>query len=480
MHARLLVCSLVIITSIAGCGEVKDAPPDDDPTVEVAPIVRVRQGATAIVDVSVSRGRFEGAIEVSAVGLPSGVSAAPVQIGAGATAASLIVRAEAGAAQVGPLQFTLRVAVDAPIEVPLRLYVAGASGAPDTSFSGDGITTVTSDVAGSEDDGRDVLIDDAGRIVVAGVVQNITPNQGVMYRLTAQGVNDVTFGTGGRLKPAFESVEGVVVRPDGGYFAVTYSGGTRVQQLDDAGAPVGAAIASSASTSGFNILALPDGFLVSGGSVIEKYTYDGAPAEFGTGGKVSFATVSGPAVDSRGRIVAAAGFRLGRLQPNGDADLTFAITFPLPPGADLPAGRSVVLAPDDGGWLCGSMRIGTTIYDQVPILARFRADGTIDTSFGNGGIRPLLGDGNGTCNRAVRLPDGRLLLSATRILETQQFQNELWLVHADGSLDTTFGTGGAVIVPNGRLSAVTVDEGGRAIAVGAQMGSRLYVTRLWL
>jgi len=37
-----------------------------------------------------------------------------------------------------------------------------------------------------------------------------------------------------------------------------------------------------------------------------------------------------------------------------------------------------------------------------------------------------------------------------------------------------------VIVPNGRLSAVTVDEGGRAVVIGAQTGSRLYVTRIWL
>jgi uncharacterized delta-60 repeat protein len=327
-----------------------------------------------------------------------------------------------------------------------------------------------------------VLIDRSGRIVIAGVVQEIQPNQGVMYRLTAEGVNDVTFGTAGRIKPALESVEGVVERPDGGYFALTYTNGTRLQRLDEAGAPVGALVASATTASGYSILGLPDGFVVSGGAVFEKYTYDGAPAAaFGTGGKVSFATHVGPAIDSRGRIVAAAGFRVGRLLASGAPDSSFSVTFPLPAGMEGPTARAIALDAEDGGYLCGSMRpAGGTLDDQLPVLLRFRGDGTINTGFGTDGLVQLLGATKGTCSDIVRLPDGRLLISGARALGGFVFQSELWLRNADGTFDTSFGTAGVLLAPNNRLNAMAIDDGGRAVLVGAQTGSRLYIARIWL
>lgn len=487
---RRTLSTLMLIA--VGCGEIKPSPPDAamvDPALAVAPVVRVRQNNSTTVDVTVTRGSFEGPIDVAISGLPSDVTAMPIQIAAGATAGTVIVRASATAAHLGPRAIKLTAQVGAPLEVSLRLYVAGAPGSFDTSFSGDGITTVNSDTPNSTDDGRDIIVDGNGRIVAAGVIQDVMPNQGVAYRFTSDGANDATFGTGGRIKPPLESVEGVVARPGGGYAAVTYTNGVKVLRLDDTGAPVGAGVPSMTSASGRNIVGVADGFFVSGGSVIEKYTYDLAPAPgFGTAGRVSTATAVGLAVDSQGRLLGVSGgtteFRVGRLLATGEPDTTFPVTFLLPAGFNRATGRQVVIDGEDGGYLCGEMMpTGGTIYTQLPVLLRFRADGTINTSFGTNGLVQLLGPDAGTCGNAVRLADGRVLLVASRSIPGPSFRSELWMRNPDGSFDTSFGTNGVVLPPHDRINNVVVDEGGRAVLVGGVLTaplSRLYVARIWL
>ncbi|MCC2955192.1 hypothetical protein LK542_06110 [Massilia sp. IC2-477] len=83
----------------------------------------------------------------------------------------------------------------------------------------------------------------------------------------------------------------------------------------------------------------------------------------------------------------------------------------------------------------------------IPFLARHNADGTVDTSFGNGaGFVPLAADPNGGFGLTMKvLPDGKLI-----VVTGTQGQGSMGLkamrYHADGSLDTSFGTGGASVV----------------------------------
>jgi hypothetical protein len=98
-------------------------------------------------------------------------------------------------------------------------------------------------------------------------------------------------------------------------------------------------------------------------------------------------------------------------------------------------------------------------------LVRLRAEGTVDTSSGNGtgvtavdmtsiGVQPLLAD-------ATLSPDGKLLV----LLDGPLFTSQLFKVALDGTLDHAFGNlGGAVV--DGVAQAVTADPSGITVGVG--------------
>jgi uncharacterized delta-60 repeat protein len=111
-----------------------------------------------------------------------------------------------------------------------------SAGAPDTSFSDDGIVTI--DIAGDSDDrGTAVVVDGSGNVVVAGSTGDQDVNTDfVLVRYTSSGVIDTTFGgamaaytTDGTLDDGFNGngklpvplgssfphLTGVALQPDG-------------------------------------------------------------------------------------------------------------------------------------------------------------------------------------------------------------------------------------------------------------------------
>src|SRR5438445_301647 len=114
---------------------------------------------------------------------------------------------------------------------------------------------------------------------------------------------------------------------------------------------------------------------------------------------------------------------------------------------------SIALQPDGRPVVGGS----ATSPSGLPsfVVARFNADGTVDTRFGKGGSVVMANfDGPGGGARALVLqPDGELVAGGT--------QNSLFAIaryNPDGSLDQSFGSGGAVTTsfPDGPQSVVTV------------------------
>src|SRR5205085_235620 len=103
-------------------------------------------------------------------------------------------------------------------------------------------------------------------------------------------------------------------------------------------------------------------------------------------------------------------------------------------------------------------------------LARYRADGRLDGSFGKGGkvVTPI-GSPHGEAVALVLEPDGKLVAAGY----TNDGSNEdfaLARYRADGSLDGSFGTGGTVVTPiagtYGEADALVLEPDGKLAAAG--------------
>ncbi|MEN9630417.1 MAG: hypothetical protein RJA10_3645, partial [Pseudomonadota bacterium] len=118
--------------------------------------------------------------------------------------------------------------------------------------------------------------------------------------------------------------------------------------------------------------------------------------------------------------------------------------------------------------LAGRTATGTDRSDAA--VARLRADGQTDTTFGNGGTVVL--DFGGTLDSAAAVAaraDGSLVVAGTTATGSGA-DFALARLKTDGTLDTAFGTGGKVVVPFGtgadRAHALALQTDGSILAVG--------------
>jgi uncharacterized delta-60 repeat protein len=202
---------------------------------------------------------------------------------------------------------------------------------------------------------------------------------------------------------------------------------------------------------------------------------------FGAGGKV--VTQFGPQEDRAnagllqpdGRIVVAGGsntgpnfvFGLVRYTANGSLDPSFGtggiVTTAFPGGTSEI--MSIVLQPD--GKIVALGYTYTTDYDIA--LVRYNANGSLDTTFGTAGvvISPI-GPGRGFPRRVLLQPDHKIVVtgeddSASGAFAAARFE-------ANGAVDTSFGTGGEVHTlvgsPNIPFGAL-IQPSGRIVLAGA-------------
>ncbi len=171
-----------------------------------------------------------------------------------------------------------------------------------------------------------------------------------------------------------------------------------------------------------------------------------------------------------------ADFSLARYNADGSLDITFGTAGRVVTdfaGREDEA-RAVVVEPDGKIVVAGaSAPTGTTVHNTPAgseiALARYNADGTLDTTFGQGGR--VLTDGGGTgpvyaANSILVKPDGTVVIAgAGRNQNVQQFVN--YAVAAryaiDGSLDPAFGTGGLARVPDGAATAAVRQADGALV-----------------
>jgi uncharacterized delta-60 repeat protein len=118
--------------------------------------------------------------------------------------------------------------------------------------------------------------------------------------------------------------------------------------------------------------------------------------------------------------------------------------------------------------------VGGTFSDFV--MARFRADGTLDDSFGDSGkvTTPIVGSENSLpqeANAVAVQRDGKIVVAGNARTPNPGSRTAIALVryNSDGSIDNTFGTGGFAFGPTflfGRAFAVAIDGEDRIVVAG--------------
>jgi uncharacterized delta-60 repeat protein len=302
------------------------------------------------------------------------------------------------------------------------------NGSLDSSFGSGGIVETTIDPGGIDNGSWPAAaLQPDGKIVVA--TSHFTPPSGeafALVRYNPDGSLDTGFGTGGIVTTAVGDINcqalGVAIQPDG---KIVAAGG----------------FDSSSSSGNALVRYLPDGALDTG---------------FGTGGIVRDTRAGEHGFDAvalqpDGKILAVGrGATLTRFNADGSLDATLG-----------PWGGALALQPDGKIVLVG-------LVSSMVSVTRVNPDGSgDDQSFGNGGtVETAVPGGMDAGSRpAVALQsDGKILVAGGS-------QNGITLIRYDGngSLDSTFGSGGIVTTPGASANAVAVQSDGRIDVAGDAM-----------
>lgn len=337
-----------------------------------------------------------------------------------------------------------------------RLARYNADGSLDATFGSAGQVTVS--FSGVQDEALDVALQGDGKIVAVGASRPGGVNARddfAIARFNADGTVDTAFGTAGRAYVDFagghDDATAVIVQPDGGILAIGYAatdvGGSAfdfaVARLTTAGvldATFDSDGRATANVAGeldraYAAALQPDGAIVLAGEVradrsdpgdvgLARFTANGAPdTTFGSGGTVhiSYAADSDQAVDvaiqGDGKIVIAgnalvgstADFLIARLNSDGGRDASFGtaglVTTPFGTLQDF--ARAVVIQLD-GAIVAAGQASSSTASDFG--LVRVLSDGTFDSSFGGGGALIVDFFGSSDAARALALqPDGKIV-----------------------------------------------------------------------
>jgi len=226
------------------------------------------------------------------------------------------------------------------------------------------------------------------------------------------------------------------------------------------------------SALGVTALALGDGSAQADGGALDPAFGDHGIAITPVAGGADLLAV---AVQPDGRIVAGGhigppGAQLGqflveRYNPDGSLDQTFGTAGMVT--TDLPGGQATVRAlaiqPDGKIIAVGSSFRGPEPYSFTgTVLVRYNVNGSLDPSFGNGGIVGGSDAVGGEAHGVVLQPDGKaLVVSGSEGLALSRF-------NPDGSLDASF-SGGVVslsLTGFGYGAAIGIQADGKILAAG--------------
>jgi len=272
------------------------------------------------------------------------------------------------------------------------------------------------------------------KILMAGAVYNGSNYDWVITRYNINGSLDTSFGT-----------NGIVTKDFGGF-----DDGLAVVKLQN------------------------DGKILVGGSAnatagkyewtLARYNINGtADGSFGNNGFVDTSIngsmlqlIQNIIIQPDGEIVAIGFATIGsnsddvtvaRYNTNGSLDTTFGngngyVTTPISTSVTPnDRGKAVILQPDGKIVVLAEFDAGG--HDEIALL-RYNSDGTLDSTFGTGGIvRTQIGGSDGARDIALQ-SDGKIVVTGTTNLNTLS-DTYVARYNTDGTLDTSFGTSGIVV-----------------------------------
>jgi uncharacterized delta-60 repeat protein len=290
-----------------------------------------------------------------------------------------------------------------------------------------------------------VAVQSDGKIIAVGnvAVPNTTQNSFLIARFLRNGTLDTSFGSGGEVtvnfEPSFaEAAESVVIQPDGKIIAAGYAN-------------------TGGSSNGLDDFALVR--LNTNGSLDDGTANDSTPSDhFGTAGKVTTnigATdiARAIALQLNGRIViggqtgpllTAADFALARYNSDGSLDTTFGSGgIVMTNAGGLDAAQALVIQPDQRIVAAGHATVGGNAAFG---LARFNADGSLDSNFGASGthVDVVATDTSGLRALAIQT-NGKLVAAGAASIGPGGKNFEVVRYTPDGVLDAAFGVNGVAV-----------------------------------
>ncbi len=417
---------------------------------------------------------------------------------------------------IAPLlrKFLLLAIVILPLSWPYQNHVLAAAGDLDESFSNDG--KVTTDFGGSTDEARAIAIQGDGKIVAAGFALAGISNSERLFalaRYNTDGSPDTSFGSGGKVTTDFdgfaEEASAVAIQTDGkivvaGFANIPGTGFDFALARYNSDGSLDAAFGSGGKVTtnffglsefGSGVAIQKNGKIIVAGTAatsgsfdfaLARYNTDGSlDAAFGSGGKINtdfgapsdFANAL--AIQSNGKIVAAGvasvgtfDFALARYNSDGSLDSTFGsggkVTTDFGGLNDL--GEGLAIQADGKLVVVGTANDNSPTVDTDFALARYNTDGSLDTTFGSGG--KITTDFSRTRNNAHAV----VIQSNGKIVVTGNISGDFTLVryNSDGSLDTTFGSGGIAsadftdfFISRDEALALAVQSDGKIVAAGS-------------
>ncbi|MBL8184582.1 MAG: carboxypeptidase regulatory-like domain-containing protein [Blastocatellia bacterium] len=324
-------------------------------------------------------------------------------------------------------------------------------GSLDASFDVDGLATTP--ISASSDEGRSVLLQADGKLVVTGFAL-VGNNDFAMARYNADGSLDTSFDGDGKVTTTF--------------------GTSRDEALASAMQPDGKIIAVGLTSTSTDI-----------DSALARYNTNGTlDTAFDTDGRVSvqagnFEVAHGDStIQSDGKIISVGtllfsgnfDFVVARLNPNGMLDNTFdgdgrvrtAV------GTGIDEARSVSVQPDGKIVVSGSTRVSS--QDNFAVV-RYNIDGTLDTSFDTDGkVTTSVVIGNDQAFTSEIQSDEKIVV-AGRAANPGFFHFTVVRYNPNGTLDTTFDADGIVTTSVGsghsNIVDIAIQKDGKIIAAGS-------------
>lgn len=407
--------------------------------------------------------------------------------------------------------------------------IFAAAGDLDWTFAEDGIATT--DNGSNSEDILDLAVLPDGKIIALGYsgVGGGAQQRIVFVRYNPNGTIDTTFGAGGRVIIEQRMPGRMALQADGKIVFVSPSGASPFSNFYVSRLNADGSFDTTFNGSGvvnlnlrgtddraYSVRVQPDGKILVGGessrtlsgsqvdAAIVRFNPNGSlDTTFDGDGKV-FTTAAAPgqseghgelAVQPDGKILQVGtlssydvnnqlsqqDFLLVRYNSNGSLDTTFDLDgivttrFAVPPAPRTDVyGGSVAVQSDGKIVVFGSSIVYRVVNEQFAAAARYNVDGSLDSSFANGGKAlisfPPFANAHGR-DMAIQADNKIVIAGTSGTTDVQAPQPAVARLNTNGTFDTTFSGDGVNVVvgPLNRLAtanAVAIQPGGKIVTGG--------------